>query len=97
MKEVSSVNSKDDSYYADVIYIVNGQKYNADYSSSSYIKKGDFVNIYYDKNNPSYYHHTISNIGTIIMSIMGVITFIVGGIILRFLIRKSNNDKRIVL
>lgn len=95
LAKVVSVTYISESYYADVIYSAYGKEYSANYNTSTYIKEGDLVKIYYDKNNPSNYHHTISNTGPIIMIIIGVITFIVGVIILYLLIRKLIKSKAI--
>jgi len=92
---VTSIFSKDshDTYNADIIYTVDEKEYITDYSTSTHIKEGDIVSIYYDKNNPSINHHTTSNIGPIIMNILGAIMLITGITILFFILHKNIKTK----
>ena len=78
----------DTTYTIYVKYFINEKEYHGNYSTSSYVFEGDTVNIYYDKNNPYKIKNSISNVGPIIMTVMGIICGGVGfGIVINKILK----------
>lgn len=85
--EVTNVTKYDDKYKVEVSYRVDNEMFDGKYSTSSRVKEGDRVSIYYDKNNPIIMQTTTSNFLGIIFGAVGVISAFVG---LGFLFYKVN-------
>ena len=99
--EVISVSKQTDSdgdtsYTVYVTYNVNGQIYDNHYSTSTFIREGSTVKVYYDKNNPSKMRSTTSSIFGIVGTVVGTVFAAIGFGIL-FGKYKSKNKKKDLL
>ena len=86
----------DISYTVYVSYYVDGKEYEGSYKTASYVKEGNNVKIYYDKNNPEDMRNINSILPAIIVCGFGAVFSTVGFCIIISKVLKKNKKERLL-